>query len=449
MSMHAEDRILTIAMILMAFWLACANSANARSSRLQNMPPSSEEASKVKSEALYADPQEAPTDPLLAEALAIAVGTHPTVRAAAASARAAGADLRGAKWGRFPAVSVQGLYLQSPDSKLEVQVAVEQPLWANGRIRQTITRAEAGKKAALANFDEAAQSIAFAVVRTYFAYVNAVGRTEALRDSLARHKEMATSMARRVEQEVSPQSDLELALARVAQVEQQLAATDAVSRTTLAQLRELVGSSSFTPDLSMSGRRRAWPPVDQAELLEAARRSDPRLQRISADVEIAAAEARIGRAEAFPEVVGQYTYSEGFGHRFGLALRAQTGGRGLSALAAADAARSREEAAGEQLVAAERDLQNLVISDITDYEASRARSLSAEGAEIATEKVNASYMRQFSSGRRTWLDVMNAVREATAARLDAIEARISTDASLARLMIRAGRWTIATNGDRP
>jgi adhesin transport system outer membrane protein len=49
-------------------------------------------------------------------------------------------------------------------------------------------------------------------------------------------------------------------------------------------------------------------------------------------------------------------------------------------------------------------------------------------------------MRQFVSGRRTWLDVMNAVRESTSAQIDVVDARFGAQAAYARLALRSGRW---------
>ena len=49
-------------------------------------------------------------------------------------------------------------------------------------------------------------------------------------------------------------------------------------------------------------------------------------------------------------------------------------------------------------------------------------------------------MRQFVTGRRTWLDVMNAVRESNAARIGLVEAEISAMASAVRLRLRGCEW---------
>jgi adhesin transport system outer membrane protein len=56
------------------------------------------------------------------------------------------------------------------------------------------------------------------------------------------------------------------------------------------------------------------------------------------------------------------------------------------------------------------------------------------------QRVMESYLRQFTSGRRMWLDVMNAVRESTAAEIDATDARISAQSTLVRIMLLTGQW---------
>ena len=69
---------------------------------------------------------------------------------------------------------------------------------------------------------------------------------------------------------------------------------------------------------------------------------------------------------------------------------------------------------------------------------------SSQSAASAAQRVMASYMRQFTSGRRTWLDVMNAVREATSAEIDAVDARITAQSSLLRISLLSGRWAPET-----
>jgi adhesin transport system outer membrane protein len=50
-------------------------------------------------------------------------------------------------------------------------------------------------------------------------------------------------------------------------------------------------------------------------------------------------------------------------------------------------------------------------------------------------------MRQFIAGRRSWLDVMNTLRETLSARLGLADAEISSMSSFVRLSLRTGRWS--------
>ena len=49
-----------------------------------------------------------------------------------------------------------------------------------------------------------------------------------------------------------------------------------------------------------------------------------------------------------------------------------------------------------------------------------------------------SYLRQFTAGKRTWLDVMNAVREAMTAQLDVVDIHYEALLMQTRLLIRMG-----------
>ena len=63
--------------------------------------------------------------------------------------------------------------------------------------------------------------------------------------------------------------------------------------------------------------------------------------------------------------------------------------------------------------------------------------------------VTESYQRQYVAGRRTWLDMMNAVREATDAQLTEADAEVSAMASAARLLLRTCRWAPGELETRP
>jgi adhesin transport system outer membrane protein len=374
-----------------------------------------------------------------------AVKTHPSVAAAEASVRAAGADVRSAKWQRFPSLSVEGLFLNQQSNRLQPQVIAEQPLWTGGRLSGTIKRAKIRENGALAAYDEAVLAIASSTAQAFYEVYRWRERNALLSVSLEQHNRMVATMERRVAQEVSPLSDLELARTRALQVEQQLFQGKAQERSALNVLRELVGD----PLLDLIGSApdvQTWPSLDDAYVIDESLNFSPNLKRLKFEAQALGAEAQITRASILPQLSSQYSYSDTFGHRVGIVLKAQTDG-GLSRFAAADAARQRVEAGELQIVAGERQLRDQLFALLREYESATSRLSGSVTASDAAQRITESYLRQFTSGRRTWLDVMNAVREETAAKTDAVEARIAGISSLARLLLLSGQWASDLTSD--
>jgi adhesin transport system outer membrane protein len=367
-----------------------------------------------------------------------AVADHPAVAAAKASARASGADLRAARWQRFPSVGVEGLILGQRTDRAQANVTIEQPLWTGGRIKGSIGRAKAAEQAALAGYQQSVLDIALQVAGAYYEIYRATERQAILNDSLTQHQRMLGTMERRVAQEVSPRSDLELVRARTSQVSQQINLTVAQQQSAMQRLRELVGDPFFelAPELP---EIMDLPPLDRETVVAEGMGFDPGLRRVRFEADVADADARIARAQALPQLNAHYGYGEFNGHQVGLAVRMQMDG-GLSRFAAADAARLRQQSSEARIGAAERELRDIIVTDHVEYESAVARMETTGMSAEATQRVTESYLRQFIAGRRTWLDVMNAVREATTARIDALDARINSLAYLSRLMMRTGQW---------
>lgn len=373
-------------------------------------------------------------------AVALAVSSHPSIAAAKSSARAAGADVRAAKWQRFPSLSVEGLLLDQSVNGIQAQIVVDQPLWTGGRISSNIRRGDAEAGAALAAYDEAVLSIALSASQAFYEVHRWRGREAILTQSLAEHDRLVATMERRYTQEISPLSDLELVRSRALQVQQQIYQARAQEATALNRLRELVGDPFWTvgvlPEPAPSA---SWPVFVDTATTSQALTFSPLLRRLGFDLQSADAQARVARASILPQLSGQYSYNENFGHRVGLVLKAQTDG-GLSRFAAADAASQRAQTSELQKAAGELQVRDQIITLLREYESATSRLDGSVAVSGATQRVMESYMRQFTSGRRTWLDVMNAVRETSTAEIDSLEAQIAGQSALVRIMLLSGLW---------
>ena len=107
---------------------------------------------------------------------------------------------------------------------------------------------------------------------------------------------------------------------------------------------------------------------------------------------------------------------------------------------AANAAAERVQASELQISAGQLQLRDQLFALLREYDAATSRLDGSLAASGSAKRVMESYMRQFTSGRRTWLDVMNAVRETNSAEIDAVEARISAQSALTRLLLLTGQW---------
>ena len=115
-------------------------------------------------------------------------------------------------------------------------------------------------------------------------------------------------------------------------------------------------------------------------------------------------------------------------------------GNGLSQLAAIDTSDARIKRALAEFGEAERRLREQLRRDYVLVRAARARIEAGVLAADAAAEIIESYQRQFIAGRRSWLDVMNAVREAANARLSESDARVTSAAGTARILAQTCRW---------
>lgn len=381
--------------------------------------------------------------PRLAEAGERALRTYPAIAAAQTNIRAAGHDVRAARWLRFPSVSIQAVTRDDRVGAISPEVEIVQPIWTGGRIAGTIDRARALRAVAEARLDETALDILLRLSAAYYDIARTARLESLYEESLAEHRRLVESMERRVAQEVSPRTDLELARARAAQVEQELNLVTAQHDSAMQRFLELVGDPQFALGIvPLYVPAEHHPPAQNA--VERALACHPAIRRLTAEVAVAEADRRVSRAAILPQLGMQYSYDRFRGSQMGLAVRAQTNG-GLSPFAAADAATARRQASELQVAVAQRELREAVALDLVENGSARTRITSSAAAAQSTANVTDSFLRQFVAGRRTWLDVMNAVREAIAARAALTEVETSAMASSARIHLRTCEWRPASD----
>lgn len=409
------------------------------------------------------DPDRAPSMPApvaipeeLDRAARLAAATHPLVEAAEAEAEAREYEYRAARWGRFPSATVEALAATEGSSfadrdGLALNAVVEQPLWAGGRISGAIDRARANLRAGEGRVGETQTDIAQRVVQAYYDLVLATERLAVVEANLSAHNSLLEAIGRRVTQEVSPRADLTLGRSRTAQVELDLAATQEARESAYLRLLELTGGVEIEPSLPPPGVSETLPPQDVA--LAEALACNPGLISQTQLIAAAQADRKIARAQLWPQVLLQLSQNEITGARAAIVLRSQLGS-GLSQFSVVDAADARIKRAMAEFGEIERRVREQLRRDYVLVKAAEGRIAAGMLAADAAGEIIESYRRQFIAGRRSWLDVMNATREAANARLAETDARVTAAESVARILISTCRWQpapapAAASGETP
>ena len=375
-----------------------------------------------------------------------ALASHPAIRSRQSSSAAAKAELDQAEWERYPTPSLE--LNNDTDNTRNAVFRLQQPLWTGGRITAGIDAAQSRLQASQTAADETRQDVVLRVIAAYVEALRQQARQKAIAEGVQQHERLLGLMTRRVEQQVSPAVDQELAQSRLLQANNDLSTVSQALANALTQLSQLAGTpvravSSFDV-YGLPG------PRNRDEALEQAMTRSPTLRRLAFEEEAAQAEIQAKKAAYMPQLAVRYEHGYASApvngvpaftsDRLMLVLVAQTGA-GLSALSGVDAAVARREAIRLERDSAARDVQERVSVDWDEAEAARVRLENATLASSSSREVYESYSRQFAAGRKTWLDVLNAVRESTQSEVAVMDASAQAAGASLRLRLVTGNLT--------
>lgn len=381
------------------------------------------------------------------------LSSHPSLRAQKALGESAQSAVEGAKWQFFPTPSIAFEQVDAGKSdpnypsygdKNVTTLRLQQPLWTGGRLSAGLERAQAGVLASQAALDSTRQDLAVRVLQFYVDWYGALLKRLAFERSLRAHQLLQEQINRRIAGGVSPPSDLTLLLGRKQQTEADLFAAQAQEQTALGHLAQLLGHALLPQELD---RARATPLALAAsvdELQEQALAHHPAVLKLQAQAQAAEAEVGSARADLLPELYlraesqyGSYAAPNvSTQNRFFVGLSSRFGA-GLSSLTQVSGAQARYQAALADIDSTRLGLGEQIQADYAQALSGQTRLLALQASLDSAERIARAWSRQFVAGRKTWPDVMNAVRE-----LAQLEAQVA-DARAAQLLLS---WRLAIVG---
>lgn len=375
------------------------------------------------------------------EVLRQSLADHPNVLAKRSAAAAADSDHESALWQRYPTPTVQAISGGGTVATNTSNLQVQQPLWTGGRITAGIDATQFRKDAAVHGISETRQELSLRVVAAYVEAVRQQIREEQAQRSVEEHRRLLALISRRVDQEVSARVDREFAQSRLYQAANDLSLITQQRRSALTQLSQLTGQP--VARVAVLAQDVLSVPESEDAAMQKAIAASPTLARMAAEEQAAGADVDSKRASLWPQVALRMERYFGGGlatasdTRILLVLEAQPGA-GLSAGTNIAAARSRQLSLAQGREGALRDLRERVAVDWNELQYARGRRETAELSRATSARVFESYAQQFTTGRKTWIDVMNAVRESTQAEFAVADAAAQFAGAALRLGMVTG-----------
>ena len=360
------------------------------------------------------------------EALVLdALAMHPSTLSQRAQVASAMAGVEGARWQFYPtpSVSVETANTRNSDSlyqgdNLVTLLRLQQPLYTGGRLSAGADKAQASLDQSQAALEESRLQLSLRVVQSYGDWLAAHLKTQANQKSEVTHARLRDLVQSRIDEGVSAESDLVLALARLDAIRSDVIAVRAQSDMALARLGQLLGRPVLEANL-VSALAVARPvQLQLAALLDQAIERSPSVQKAKSQVRVLEATVVERQADLLPEVYlraerqyGNFNFANGGPENrlfLGVASRF---GAGLSGLSNVTAAQSQLDAAVAEVQVQMRSVNEQVLADHALALSSEKRLALIRTSLRSAQSVSESYDRQFLAGRKTWLDVMNAARE--------------------------------------
>jgi len=340
---------------------------------------------------------------------------HPNVIRALSEVRATGFDISGAKTGYYPYVSISAA--QASNDASQTTLNLVQPLWTGGRTGAEVKEAEANQSKALAELNQLRLNLGLETADAYLSVVLAEEQGLLWARYIKSLEGLLETISRRAEQGVSPPADIQTAQTRLSQAKAGLAASNSVLLRNRLHLESLIHRSTV---------HLAWPDesyvLSREESLAVLNNNvvgeHPTGQQVLSEIALQRANVRLAKSSIFPQLSLQYStqldqsagdFTPDSSTQLVFQFKTSDGVRGLNSYRAV---LQRLHGAEQDLVYAKRDVTDLVSTAYAERAVSQNQFYAQVDAAGAAVKLVDSFLRQFKVGRKAWLEVLNAHREA-------------------------------------
>ena len=370
------------------------------------------------------------------KAMQFAINTHPLILSAEGQYRAAKSELTASRWSRFPTVGASAQE-SSTEVKQDVTTA-SMPIWMGGRINADIDLAKSKRDGALSGVSEAQQTVMLETIGFFFDYFKSEKKLEIASQNVDEHQRLYEIIERRVAAATSPDVDTMLAQARLQSARSAQIQAISVRDISKASLELTVGQEIVSVLVEDSPEPLG---INLNEAVALGISVSPRIARIQSEVKGFEANIKSAKSALYPQVSLSYErrYNDPDPSRVDqeetfVSVQFQPGA-GFAVASSISAAKQRKQSARDSLEAEKRELRRQIKTAWNEYASVSFQLEPSKMLVDATTSVVESYLRQYAVGKKSWLDVLNAQREATQARNTLVDFEVQYLTSLYRLKV--------------
>lgn len=373
----------------------------------------------------------------LTAALAAVVQNNPSIQGKLAELEAQGYVIDTSRAARYPSLSV-GANNINEEYGDQGTASLRQPLYAFGKINTSIDAAKAQYSAEEWDLLRVQREL---LEQAAVAYVNLGGirqRIDAADTNISEHNTLYERIERREQGQLASEADVLLASSRLMQAQSQKQRIEGELQVAEAELRALTLAeidSSIPVDASMLNLQ------SEFTLQEVALANSAEIAFQQSQLEVAELNVKSERLASLPTLYA--TAEHDFldqrinqdTTRVGLTLEADLEGFGFASRARTRSASSRLDAADAQIRVTTQEIRRQVSVLVANRDTQADLVVVQRETIEAVEATLESFIRQYETGRKSWVEVLNTQRELTNLRFDLVQ--YETDLMVLSMRIRA------------
>ncbi len=369
------------------------------------------------------------------------ITNNPQVLIQRYTAAAAKAGVSEAKWQFFPAPTLEA---EAWDDNRLLEFEIRQPLYAGGRLFAGLKLAQLQHAKAQLSIHEVRYSLALKVINTYEILLRASRGRDVYESSLQHLAYLGSLTQRRIEAGISGKGDYNLVISRIGQVHDKVNRMKESERSAAVAMSQLVGEHVSLKQIVTVDDRTHYT-FRVGDVIRRCLDYHPGLRLAAAEIEIVKAQAIQAQKAIFPTLFVSWESTKGNGpeaeestaERYYLGLSSALGG-GLSTLSKVRSAKAKENAARGQYSFIRRNILTTVSSEMETYRSTKDIVTVLRASAAIQKELFESYQRMFLAGKRTWLELLNAVQERTNIEYSLAEAEVKLLIAAYRLRLQTG-----------